>query len=431
MKRVNMWCAMALIAVLAAPSAALAAEKVTFSKDVLPILQENCQVCHRPSGKNMSGMIAPMSLLTYQEVRPWAKAIARVVDSKEMPPWHASPDQHGVFDNERTMTEEQIAMIVAWAKSGAQRGNPADAPEPIEFMEGWSMGEPDLVVEMDEPYFVADEVEDLYHNLHTTISADLLSEDKWVQAIEFIPGSEAVHHIIAYAAAPGADTVPIEDGVSVEENPELLRGRSMLGGLAPGTDPGEFPAGYGVQFFAGSEVAFEMHYHKEAGPGTGVWDNSLMALKFHEKPVEHEVLITPIAHGAFEIPPFHPNWVVSGATTTQEDITILSLMPHLHLRGIESKYTAFYPDGTSEVLLHTPDYDFNWQTSYSFEEPKKIPAGTRIEFEMVYDNSTERAEWVGFNPARAIHFGGPTTDEMDLGWYSYAVDGDIVGSADD
>ncbi len=431
MKRVNMWCVMVLVAVIVAPIPALAAEKVTFSKDVLSILQENCQVCHRPSGKNMSGMIAPMSLMTYQEVRPWAKAIARVVESKDMPPWHASPDQHGVFDNERTMTKEEIAAVIAWAKSGAPKGNPKDAPKPIDFPVGWSMGEPDLVVSFSEPYFVEDDVEDLYHNLTTIIPKDQLTEDKWVSAIEFKPGSEAVHHIITYAAAPGADTIPIEDGASIEENASLLRGRTMLGGLAPGTDPGEFPDGYGVQFFSGSEVTFEMHYHKEPGPGTGVWDNSVMALKFHDKPVTHEVKITPIAHGAFEIPPYHPNWIVSGASKIEEDITILSLMPHLHLRGIESKYTAYYPDGTSEVLLHTPNYDFNWQTSYSFEELKKIPAGTRLEFEMVYDNSAERAEWVGFNPARAVHFGGPTTDEMDLGWYSYAVDANIVDHSGD
>lgn len=407
-----------------------AGERVTFTKDILPILQENCQTCHRPAGQNMSGMIAPMSLITYQEVRPWAKAIAKAVENKQMPPWHASPATHGVFSNERTLTEEQIATIVEWVNQRAPRGNPKDAPKPVEWQEGWWMGEPDLVLDFGEPFFVEDDVQDLYHNVTVKISEEQLPEDKWVQAIEFKPGSEVVHHIIMYSTDPVVETSDVDADANVEDDEEFLRGRTMLGGLAPGTDPGYFPDGYGIPLKKGSEMTFAMHYHKESGPGTGQWDNSVMALKFSEAKVEHEMVFTNIAHGAFEIPPYHPHWVVSGAKTFEEDVTILNLLPHTHLRGVEMKYTAYYPDGTNEVLLHTPKYDFNWQTLYTYKEPKKIPAGTRIEFEMVYDNSKENAERVGFNPARAIRFGGPTTDEMDLGWYTYSVDSATVGSDD-
>lgn len=401
-----------------------AGERVTFTKDVLPILQENCQDCHRPSGKNMSGMIAPMSFMSYDEARPWAKAIARVVDSKEMPPWHASTATHGVFRNERTLTEVEIDTILQWVEQRAPRGNPKDAPEPKDFPQGWSMGEPDLIVGFPEDFFVADDVQDLYHNVTLRLTEEMLPEDKWVQAIEFRPGSEVVHHIIAYASDPEYNASKVDEDANLEEDEEFLRGRVMLGGLAPGTDPGDFPDGWGLPLAAGSDLTFAMHYHKEAGPGTGMWDNSVMAVKFHDKPVVHEMRIANIAHGAFEIPPHHGNWVVSGAKTFDEEITVLNLMPHTHLRGVESKYTAYYPDGTSEELLHTPKYDFNWQTQYYYNEPKVIPAGTRIEFEIVYDNSDENAERVGFDSSRAISFGGPTTDEMDLGWITYAKTGD-------
>jgi mono/diheme cytochrome c family protein len=392
--------------------------KVTFTKDVLPILQENCQSCHRASGRNMSGMIAPMSFMSYQEVRPWAKAIARVVDTKVMPPWDASENQHGIFQNERTLTKDQIATIVAWVEQGAARGNPDDAPVPVAFKEGWLMGEPDLELAFPEPFFVQDDIQDLYHNITIKLTEEQLSEEKWVQSLEFRPGSEVVHHIIAYAA--NEDAPEIDESVSSEGDEEFLRSRVMLGGLAPGTDPTNYPEGYGIPLRPGSQLTFAMHYHKEAGPGTGKWDNSVMAFKFHDKPVQYPLNITNIAHGAFEVPPFHPNWKVVGAKTFDNDIQLISLMPHMHLRGSYAKYTAYYPNGAEEVLLEVPQYDFNWQTQYEFEELKQIPAGTRIEFEMHYDNSKENAERVGFNPAQAVSFGGPTTDEMDLGWYTAA-----------
>ena len=422
--------AVVMLGAVASPALA-AGEQVTFTKDILPILQENCQSCHRPSGKNMSGMIAPMSLTTYQEVRPWAKAIAKAVENKVMPPWHASEATHGVFHNERTLSTKEIATITEWVNQRAPRGNPKDAPAPVEFPSGWYMGEPDLVLDFGEPFFVPDDIQDLYHNVTVDIPESMLSKDEWVQAIEFQPGSEVVHHIIAYATDPDVAYSSADVEGDVEADEEFQRGRTMLGGLAPGTDFDPFPEGYGLLLKKGAEMTFAMHYHKEAGPGTGQWDNSVMAVKFADKPVENELLITTIAHGAFEIPPFQEHWVVSGAKTFDEDSTLISLMPHTHLRGVESTYTAFYPDGTSEELLHTPNYDFNWQTVYSFNEPKKIPAGTRIEFELIYDNSKENGERVGFDPSRAVHFGGPTTDEMDLGWHTYSIDNKGMSGADD
>ncbi len=392
-------------------------QQVTFTKDVLPILQENCQNCHRPSGANLSGMIAPMSFMNYQETRPWAKAIAKTVSELSMPPWGASPEFHGVFANERSLNAEEIKIILKWVDQRAPRGNPKDAPEPVDWPDtGWTVGggHPDLVIAFEEANWVGDDVDDLYQNITVELTKAQLPEDKWLKAIEFKPGSEAVHHIIAYAAGS-------------TESGAMTRG--MLGGEAPGTDPATFPDGYGVMVPTNSQVTFAMHYHKEAGPGTGVWDQSSLAIEFHDAEVTHPLEVSAIAHGAFEIPPGNANWHVGAARVFDEATTILGFMPHLHLRGKEAKYTAYYPDGTSEVLLHVPEYDFNWQISYGYKDEglKHLPAGTRVEFEMWYDNSEEKAAEVGFNGKRAVSFGGPTWDEMDLGWMTFCDTEPVAG----
>lgn len=368
------------------------AKRVTFYKDVLPILQESCQACHREQGLNFGGMVAPMALITYQQVRPWAKSIATQVSAKSMPPWHATPATHGVFINERTIREDQIATLVSWVQSGATRGNPNDAPTPLEFPDSEWGFEPDLVVSMPEPYFVGDDVQDLYINFKTTITEEMLPKERWVQMSESKPGSTAVHHIIA----------------------------RPIGGQAPGGGHTVYPDGYGVLLKPGTEVTFQMHYHKESGPGTGVWDQSKVALRFHTKPVTHPITTTAIGNMTFEVPPRHPNWEVGASMKFKKDTTLLRFMPHMHLRGKDAKYTAFYPDGTSEVLLDVPEYDFNWQTSYRYKERKEIPAGTRIEVMMHFDNSPENAARVNFNADRPVSFGGPTTDEMMLGWMTFA-----------
>lgn len=377
----------------------------TFYRDVLPVLQKNCQSCHRPAGANLGGMIAPMSLLTYDEVRPWARAIAKSTMSRYMPPWHASTDSHGVFANERTLTDDEIATLVNWARQGAPAGEVANAPPPLPFSDtGWAIGEPDLVVDMPKEFLVEDDVEDLYINFTTELPLD---GDQWVQAIEFRPGSEAVHHIIGYAVAPGESFGAGE--------------RGMIGGIAPGNDPETFPDGYGVLLEARSNFVFAMHYHKEKGAGTAITDRSTVAFKFYTgNTPPRPVHIEAIQNGQFEIPPGHANWRVGAARTFDQPIDVLYLMPHLHLRGKAAKYTAFYPDGTSEVLLDVPAYDFNWQTSYEFKEPRRLPKGTRLEVLLAYDNTEGRAREANFNSRRAIRFGGPTTDEMDLGWLSFS-----------
>jgi len=380
--------------------------RATFAKDVLPILQKNCQVCHRPAGANLSGMVAPMAFMSYEEVRPWAKSIARAVQTRQMPPWHAAPEFHGVFANERTLSDRDIATIVNWVGAGAPRGDAAEAPPALKFPQtgGWSF-EPDLVVAFSEPFLVRDEVQDLYQNIAVEIPEDKLPEDRYIQALEFKPGSEVVHHIIASAIPPGGRS---------------QFGGMMIGGMAPGTDPHTYREGYGMLLRKGSRVVFQMHYHKERGPGTARPDVSAVAFKFHDGPVTHPVRIDAIGNGGFEIPPFHPRWEVGGARTFPRETILLSLMPHMHLRGKAARFVAFYPDGRAETLLEVPEYDFNWQTVYEFKEPRRLPAGTRLEVTLVYENTAERGERAGIDPSRPVRFGGPTTDEMDLGFIFFA-----------
>ncbi|MDX1385257.1 MAG: thiol-disulfide isomerase [Thermoanaerobaculia bacterium] len=394
------------VAFAAAAEDTASAAEITFHRDVEPILQENCQACHRPGGDNYTGMVAPMSLVTYAEVRPWARAIARQVQSREMPPWFASEAFHGVFANERTLADEEIATLVAWAKTGAAVGDPADAPPAKEFGgSGWRIGEPDLIVTAPR-YFVPDEADTHYVNHKVTLTEDILPESRWIQAIEWRGDSSAVHHIVGYAYLPGQ---------------QVERGRGYgLGSIAPGEEPMHFPAGYAKLLVKGSTIVFSMHYHKEKGPGTGVWDASQVAFKLYPEGtrISHFVDHNAIGAMAFEIPPGHPNWKVGAARVFDEDTTLLSMHPHMHLRGKAARYVAFYPDGTQETILDVPRFDFDWQSDYSFIEPKVLPAGTRLEYTAWFDNSEDNP--ANPDPTKAQGWGRETWDEMMLGYVTYS-----------
>ncbi len=392
-----------------------ASADTSFYKDVQPILQENCVNCHRPSGDDNMGMIAPMALRTYAEVRPWAKSIARQVKDRKMPPWHATQEFHGVFENERTLTLDQINTIVQWVESGAKRGAGGE-PELVAVENtGWTIGEPDLIVPFDEPFWVADSVDDHYASLRVTLSDERLPESKWIKGMQMKPGSEVVHHIVVFSDDYNIESMGFPMG--------------MLGGTGPGTDATIFPEGYGRSLEAGTMLTFNMHYHKESGPGTGMWDQSAVGFVFHDKPIHHAVSWGAVGTMAITIPAYADNHEVVAQEVFSKETTLLALFPHTHLRGKASKYTAYYPDGTEEVLLDVPNYDFNWQTNYVFKEPKQIPAGTRIKVQMWYDNSEERAELAGIDPSRTIHFGQPTTDEMMFGWIDYTTE--KVSQSDD
>lgn len=371
----------------------------TFTRDVLPIFQAACQNCHRPEGQNLGGMVAPMSLMTYEDARPFAKSIKKSIESHSMPPWHAAPEFHGKFKNERSITGEQAATIVKWVDSGAPQGNPADAPPAPKFAtyDGWAIGKPDLIVKAPK-YFVKDDVDDEYVSLVAEITPEMLPEARWIKSVEFKAGSAAVHHIIA---------IP-------------------LGGLAPGYEPNSFDAGMGSLLEPGTKVRFQMHYHKEKGAGTGVWDESVAAIKFWEPgaKIDHVMNVEPIGNFGFKIPAGSPDYSVSAQYVFKQDGTILAINPHMHLRGKAAKYTATYPDGREEVILDVPRYDFNWQHTYYFAQPLHVPKGTKIKTQYWWDNSA--ANPANPDPTVDVKWGEPTTDEMAFGWMRY-IEGEPLG----
>ena len=395
---------------------AVDATAVTFHKDIEPLMQRNCASCHRPEGLALGGMIAPMPLTTYDEIRPWARSIAKKVQSREMPPWFADEKYDGLFTTERKLTDEQIEMVVAWARNGAPKGDPADAPPPLTYedaYEGWTIGKPDLVLSLAEPFWVDDDVRDLNITLKAEfITDEMLPEARYIEAVEFRPDSDIVHHIV---------------GSKNSEEAEVPGATGLLGGIAPGTEPFKLPEGFGRLLTPNTQIYLNMHYNKEPGPGTGKWDKSQIAIKFKPKgeKVEHLAQWEGIGNRGFEIPPHTQNWQVGASKIFEHEATIFAYLPHMHLRGRYAKYEAFYPDGSREVLLEVPWYDWNWQTNYELKEPKVVPAGTRIEVTMFFDNTEEREDLIRsqgteIKAERAVSFGGPTYDEMMIGFLDYA-----------
>ncbi len=385
-----------LALLLAAPASFGAAkdevEPPTFYRDVLPVLQENCQTCHRDGGQNLGGQVAPMALMSYADARPWAKSIAKQVGARTMPPWHASPEQDGVFHNQRTLEDAEIATLVRWARTGATAGDAADAPPPLDWPvseDGWITGRPDLEIAIDR-YFVDDDVADLYVDFVTEITEDMIDGPRWVKSIEFQPGSSVVHHIVA----------------------------PPIGGLGPGLQPFRYADNFGTLLEPGDKVHWSMHYHKEPGPGSGVWDQSRANIQFYPEGVvpDHAVAWASASRYDFVLPAGEAHIEYTQRYPVERDALLLALNPHMHLRGKAARYTAHYPDGTTEVLLDVPSYDFNWQTTYEYPlgRPKKLPAGTEIEFVAAWDNSSDNP--YNPDPTKDVRFGLPTTDEMMVGW---------------
>jgi hypothetical protein len=386
-------------------------EKPTFEKDVLPVLQERCQVCHREGGDDIAGMVAPMSLTNFQEVRPWAKAIAKAVGSGDMPPWDATDHTAGQFMNERVITDAEKETILRWVQIGSPRGNPADAPPPKEFEDkgGWLIGKPDLIVKIPEPYYVPDFIRDHQPRINFTVTEEMLPEPRWIQAVECKPDSANVHHIVGTAWAP-----------ALGDHPEEF---FSAGSIAAGEDPIIYPEGFGNYLRPGTEISLSMHYFKEPGPGTAFYDQSAVGFKFYPKgtDIKYKVSRGGIAARGWEIPPRQSAWRVGSSRTFEKDTVLISLHPHMHYRGQSMIYTAYYPDGTEETLLDVPNYNYAWQIQYIYKQPKFIPEGTRIDVMAVYDNSEARKEqYDEINIDRAVVFGAASVDEMMIPFLEWA-----------
>jgi len=365
---------------------------VTFTKDVAPIFYKNCTGCHRP------GEIAPMSLLTYNDARPWAKSIREKVANRDMPPWHADP-KYGEWRNDRRISQEAINTILAWVNNGAKEGDPKDLPPMPEYTPGWKIGKPDQTFSAPEQSVPAEGVVD-YQYLSVPTN---FKEDRWITSAEIRSSAHTVvHHVIVFVQEPGATS--------------RLQGK-LLVGFAPGEDPAVFRAGFGRKIPAGSNLLFQIHYTPN---GTAMKDTTTVGLIYAKTPVEHTVITRPVLQTAFEIPAGHPNYEVKSSFTFNESAQLYSFMPHMHLRGKDFEYKATFPDGTSKILLSVPRYDFSWQTYYVLKDPIAVPKGTRIDCVAHFDNSTNNK----YNPdaTKAVRWGDQTWEEMMIGWMSFVYD---------
>ncbi len=366
----------------------------TYTKDIAPIFFKNCAECHRP------GEIAPMSLMTYKEVRPWAKAIREQVVSREMPPWHADP-AHGQWANDKRMSQKEIDTILAWIEGGVKEGDPKDMPPAPKFAKGWQIGEPDVTFQMPEEFTVPAEGAVPYQ--YFTVPSNF-TEDKYVTAMEARAGDlSVVHHIVVYVREPSGQAPKRQD-----------IGTGLLGALSPGNTPFIASPGTAKLIKAGSQIVFQMHYTPS---GKETKDRSIIGLKFAKGPVDRVITTTAAWDTRFVIPPHAENHQVRATYNVEEDIDIISLMPHMHLRGKDYKYVAHYPDGRQQVLLSVPRYDFGWQVYYYPVKPIRVPKGAKIEAIAHYDNSTKNP--VNPDPNKAVRFGEQTWEEMMNGFFDF------------
>jgi hypothetical protein len=407
---------MALALLGASMQKSVAVSPPTFYKDVLPILQDHCQSCHRP------GEVAPMPLETYQQARTWASAIAHEVRMKMMPPWFAD-SRYGHFSNDSSLTEQQIATIVAWIEAGSPTGNADDAPPPRKWTTGWKIAQPDLIVKMPKAVKIpaSGEVEYTYEIVPTHFT-----EDRWVQMSEFRPGSPAhVHHAVVYIRPPDLQwlrhapvgepftastlTDPVERRQAHETTSDLL----LV--YAPGSSPDEWPEGMAKFVPAGSDLVFQMHYTTN---GTADADQTSVGLVFSKTPPKQRVITLQLNNHALIIPPEADDFRVEVQGTLPNDATLLSLFPHMHLRGKRFEYDIVHDDGSVETLLRV-NYHFHWQLSYKLAEPRLLKAGTKLRAIAWYDNSKNNPH--NPDPEKTVMWGDQTSDEMMVGFFDVAV----------
>ena len=445
--------AVALAATTMSTNAADTPDPVTFAKDVLPILQRNCQSCHRP------GQIAPMSLLTYEEARPWARAIKTKVESRLMPPWFADP-QHGRFANDRSLGQRDIDAIVKWADAGAPQGNPSDAPPAIEWpVDGWQI-KPDLIVRGPE-FRVPAQTDRNVIEWTTMVIPSGFTKDTWVTSMELKPSDLSVTHHICITFRPHTPNVKYyvwdwqeaprdADGVAIKEPPAPGQdgrqpprgpgagGLPVAGGQGAGIGGGFFcyvpgiqaddyrPYGAAKLIPANSDISMQVHYTPS---GKDVVDRPLIGFTVAQTTPEKQWISYGISGGGptFAIPPNDGNYLsppIDVEFTT--DVELVQMMPHMHVRGKDMTYHLIHPDGRDEIILNVPKYDFNWQIVYQPVKPIRVPKGVRLHVDAHFDNSTSNK----FNPdpKRTVYIGRMTWEEMMAPFFGVIVPSNVNGA---
>jgi hypothetical protein len=403
-----------LPAFLFLPAVAFAADgPVTFYRDVLPILQRNCQVCHRP------GEIGPMSFLTYESTRPWARAIKSAVASKKMPPWFADP-QFGHFSNEKRLTDSEIATLTAWVDAGAPEGEARDQPAAVNFATGWNI-RPDLVLKLPNPYKVPERGTLEYTYIAVS---EPFKEDTWVVAGEIRPSYRAaVHHVIANVRLKGSKWMtqaqlgaePYAPGPTRNEdlikanggNPAVLDNEFLVG-YVPGMEAQRFDLDNSAKLIpAGADIVFELHYTTNGVAGE---DQTMVGLELAKTPPKRLFMSITAAQTNLHIAPGDPNAEAKATLTFGQPVDFVYMQPHMHLRGKDMRVEAQYPTGERETLLSVPRYDFNWQIVYYEKKPLRFPKGTMLELTAHWDNSPAN-KW-NPDPSATVRWGDQSWEEM-------------------
>ncbi len=369
--------------------------RISYSERIAPLLAERCVTCHRPGG------VGPWAMTSYEMVRGFAPMIREVVRTKRMPPWHADP-HYGSFVGDRSLTVDEARTLVHWVEAGAPRGA---GPDPLRMLQDkawaeWSLGKPDLIVEVPAFQVPATGVVDYQYPR----AANPLGHDVWIRAIEIIPGDRAVvHHVLA----------GIDDPANGSQR--AIRGQiGELGGYAPGKNAMRYPEDTGILLRKEAGFRDQMHYTPN---GKAATDVTRVGYYFTEQAPKHPLRMTMLMDTGLSIPANAKAHTEALDHVFDRDVVLYSLMPHAHLRGRAAKFTAHYPDGRAEVLLSVPKYDFSWQTTYALTAPKVLPAGTRLVFEMTWDNSAQNP--ANPDPGRAVGWGEQTWEEMNVGWLRY------------
>ena len=412
---------------------------VTYTKDIAPILYERCSTCHHP------GDIAPMSLMTYVETRSWAKAIREAVVTRRMPPWYAD-SRYGTFRNDPRLSDSEIKLIIEWVDGGAHQGDSADLPAPPVVSQNWRIGKPDLIIPIPEEHLVDPRAKDDYRVLMSTVE---IKQDIWIKAIELQPGNRrVVHHAHVFfipraVAQPSATSLlakyayhedgtgplrmrtdaPVVDdacryfGQGAPPDMKPSGNSETLTTFVPGRAPEIYPSGYARLIPAGSRIGFQIHY--ASGIGTVEKDRTRVGFVFADGPPQKVLRRLDLENILFQIPPGAPNHEVTFCYDFTENVRLLSLTPHMHLRGKDMMWELMRPDALKETLLLVPRYDFNWQIEYQFGEPVTVPAGSRLIVTAHFDNSPNNR--ANPDPSKPVRWGEPTLDEMAGSWVAYEL----------
>lgn len=388
----------------------------TFYRDVLPILQQHCQRCHR------TAEIAPFPLMTYEQARAKAAKIVRATQAKKMPPWFADP-RYGHFSDDPSLTLQQIETLARWAAAGAPAGDPHDAPPPRKWAEGWIIPQPDVVFTMPKPVAIPahGDVDYTYEIVPTGFKTD-----KWVQMCEVRPSSRAnVHHAVVYIRPPDSKwlrhaPIGVPFTASTLKNGQDRRDArwtdsAILLVYAPGSSPDEWPNGLAKFIPAGSDLVFQMHYITRGKPAT---DQTSVGMVFAKQPPKQRVLTLQLTDDWFVIPPNDPDYRTEVHGTLPNDATLLSFFPHMHLRGKTFEYNIIRPGQPPQTLLRV-NYNFYWQLSYKLAKPLPLKAGTMLQAVAWFDNS--RGNPHNPDPNVAVRWGDQTYDEMMVGFFDVAV----------